>query len=61
VKRGKIWGGMYSNQQQLKNALMHSKYKTSASTSNNDAITGTGTLKSKENVLNCSNDGFLNS
>jgi hypothetical protein len=39
---------------------MHSNYKTSASTSNNGAITGTGALKSKENVLNCSNDGFVN-
>jgi hypothetical protein len=55
----KYGGGGVS--QAVINALMHSKYKTSASTSNNDAITGTGALKLQENVLNCSNDGFLNS
>jgi hypothetical protein len=49
-----------SIQGQLKTALMHSNYKTSVSTSNNGAITGTVALKSKENILNCSNDGFLN-
>jgi len=54
-------GLIISIQGQLKTALMHSNYKTSASISNNGAITGTGAMKSKENVLNCSNDGFLNS
>jgi hypothetical protein len=50
-----------SIQGHLETALMHSNYKISASISNNGAITGTGALKSKENVLNCSKDGLLNS
>jgi hypothetical protein len=54
-------GLIISIQGQIKTALMHLKYKTSAFASNNGAITGTGALKSQDNVLNCSNDGFLTS